>query len=301
MKIAYLIVAHNNPLLLKRAIHRLSSKDAGFFLHIDRKASIQEFRAIRGTNVHFCEPRLAIHWGEFAMVEATLRMMRAALGHADRYDYFFLLSGSDYPLRSPQYIQRFLEGHRGSQFMNLAKMPAKGFPLSKINKLHYPADKPFRRFLARVLAKIGLARRNFASDFQDLEPWCGSSWWAVSRDAAVYILDFAASNPRFERFFQNTFTADEIFFQTILGNSPLRNQVRRNLVYVDWPTPGNHPLLLEERHVQLFDQSDAVWMDDEWGAGEALFARKFSDERLDLLDGIDRMIERKERPVVPLA
>ena len=35
-------------------------------------------------------------------------------------------------------------------------------------------------------------------------------------------------------------------------------------------------------------------MQDEWGPGEMLFARKFSDDRWDLVDRIDRMIKRKE-------
>jgi hypothetical protein len=300
MKIAYLILAHNNPRLLKRAIDRLSSEDSGFFLHIDRKADIGPFSAIGGKNVHFCEPRLSIHWGEFSIVEATLKLIDQALRHADRYDFLVLLSGSDYPLRSAHYIQSFLESHPESQFINLATIPTPGFPLSKINKLSYPSHMPVRRLASRLLGRIGLARRNFAAQFHGMEPCCGSQWWTISRPAADYISTFVKSSPTFERFFQNTFTADEMFFQTILGNSPFRSAIRRNLTYLDWPAPGNHPRLLGQEHADLFSRSDAVWLDDEWGAGEALFARKFSDDHLELLDQIDEMIERKDGAAVRL-
>jgi len=45
--------------------------------------------------------------------------------------------------------------------MNLVKMPAPGYPLSKINTLTYPSDMPVRRFAARALAKLGLAQRDY--------------------------------------------------------------------------------------------------------------------------------------------
>ncbi len=297
MKIAYLILAHSNPRLLKRAIQTLSLEESGFFLHIDRKVDIRQFSEIDAKNVFFCEPRIPIHWGEFSIVQATLQLIGAALDHAMHYDYFVLLSGSDYPLRSGKYIQEFLESRRGHQFMNLARMPARGYPLSTINKIRYPSHKPIRRFLSRALARIGLAQRNFKKHFPELEPSCGSQWWAISREAAEYIRKFVNTHPRIERYFRNTFTADEMFFHTILGNSPLNDQIRRNLVYIDWPTPGDHPLVLGEKHIELFDKDEMVWMDDEWGTGEALFARKFGEDRLDLLDRIDEMIRRKERSV----
>ena len=84
-----------------------------------------------------------------------------------------------------------------------------------------------------------------------------------------------------------------MFFHTILGNSPFRSRVRRNFTYLQWPA-GQRPSFLNSDHVQHIESNDRLWMDDEWGSGEALFARKFSDDRLDLLDRIDSMIRRKE-------
>src|SRR6266849_4959643 len=75
-----------------------------------------------------------------------ISIIRQALRSSAKYEYFVFLQGSDYPLRSGTYIQRFLEGNRGCKFISLVKMPAPGYPLSKINKLRYPSDKPDRRF-----------------------------------------------------------------------------------------------------------------------------------------------------------
>ena len=78
------------------------------------------------------------------------------------------------------------------------------------------------------------------------------------------------------RFFEHVFIPDELFFQTIVTNSPLADTVENdNLRYLDWsrePAPA----------VLTRDDLDAI------GASGALFARKFDEtvdaEILDLLD-----------------
>ena len=86
-----------------------------------------------------------------------------------------------------------------------------------------------------------------------------------------------------------------MFFQTILGNSPLRFQIRRNLVYEDWSLRGSRPAMINEHHVALFEAQEKVSLNDVYGTGEALFARKFSDDSLHLVARIDDMMMRKEK------
>jgi hypothetical protein len=294
MKIAYLILAHQNPRLLRKAIATLSCEEAGCFIHIDSKADVQQFSCISGSNIFFSKRRIPVYWGEFSMVRAIQLLIHHALERAENYGYFVLLSGSDYPLRSGGYIRDFLEANCGSEFMNLVQIPAPGYPLSKINKLRYPSHMPLRRFASRALARIGLAQRDCRKHLGALKPFAGSQWWALSRDACDYVLEFASRNPHVENYFRNTFTSDEMFFHTILGNSPFRSRMRRNLTFLDWRNGGNHPRMLSSEHVVFFEAHEKVWLNDEWGSGEALFARKFSDDQLDLVDRIDEMIKTKE-------
>ena len=295
MKIAYLMLFHRDPGLLKRAIETLSSEASGFFIHIDRKSDLREFSTIGNDNVSFCQPRIPVYWAEFSQIEATLQLIRQALASSAHYDYFVFLQGSTYPLRSGSYIQRFLGENRGSEYMNVVKMPAPGYPLSKITTLRYPSDKPVRRFAARVLAKLGLAQRDYQKKLRGLDAYSGHACWALSRGACAYMTEFAASNPQVVEYFRNTFVPEESFFHTILGNSPFRSRIRKNLVYADWSRSlGHHPAALNEDHVRFFEAQEKVWVQDEWGPGEMLFARKFSDDRWDLVDRIDRMIKRKE-------
>lgn len=293
MKIAYLFLVHKNPKLISEVIPRLSCADSGFFIHVDRKSDIQEFASTQGANVHFSDKRVPVCWGEFSQVEAILILIQQALASIRHYDYFVLLSGSEYPLRSGQYIPRFFEANRGLEYMTLAKMPAPGKPLSRINTLRFPSSRPVLRFIFRVLAKLGLAQRDYRKHLGNLEPYSGLTWWALSREACQYIVGFTKSDRVLAKFLENTFASDEAFFHTILGNSAFKSRMRRNLMYEDWSVGGAHPAMINEQHLALFEAQKEVCVHDLHGPGEMLFARKFSDDNLQLLPRIDEMIKQK--------
>lgn len=297
MRIAYLLLVHSNPGVLAKLIETLSTDDSGFFIHIDRKVDIKEFSMIAGQHVSISVRRLPVYWGGFSIVEATLALMQQALQHSKAFDYLVLLSASDYPLRGSEYIHTFFRASRGAEFINIVQMPDDdaGMPLSKINRLWFEPDKPVRRFATRALAKFGLAERDHKEYLGPLTPYAGSMWWALTGDACEYILQFVKANPHIPAYYARTPAPDEMFFQTVLGNSNFAARMKRNLHYIDWPDRGNHPALINERHIARFEASEKVWLDDRWGSGEALFARKFSDARLDLVEQVNQMIRRKEK------
>ena len=49
--------------------------------------------------------------------------------------------------------------------------------------------------------------------------------------------------------------------------------------------------MIDEKLVDKLNQKDKIIVDDMYGKGEALFARKFSDSNLSVLDLIDEMID----------
>jgi hypothetical protein len=89
------------------------------------------------------------------------------------------------------------------------------------------------------------------------------------------------------------FAADEAFFHTILGNSYLRSRIRRNLHFEDWSEEGSHPATIGIQHLRYFSNRDGkAWVADVYGSGEVLFARKFSEDDLQLLQQIDEMTDQ---------
>jgi len=296
MKIAYLFLVHNNPKLVRRTIDHLSCPDCAFFIHVDAKANIDVFSSLRGDNIYFTEKRIPVFWGEFSIVEGMLILIRQALASIQCYDYLVLLSGSHYPLRSGAYIRNFFEACRGTEFMTLVQVPNEqaGKPLSRLTTLRFPSNRPFLRLMFRLLAKLNLATRDYRKHFGNLEPYSGSQWWALSREACQYILDFHEHNHRLAEFYVNSFSSDEAYFQTILGNSFFLSRMRRELTYLDWVGQNGHPKMITEEHLSLFESMQEVCVHDHHGPGELLLARKFSDETLGLTKRIDEMINRKE-------
>ena len=66
-------------------------------------------------------------------------------------------------------------------------------------------------------------------------------------------------------------------------------------MYDDWSAGGVHPEVITEKHLALFEAHKQVSLDDAFGPGELLFARKFPDESAMLVERIDRMIALKDR------
>lgn len=183
--------------------------------------------------------------------------------------------------------------------MTLVEMPNEqaGKPLSRLTTLRFPSNRPFLRFTFRLLAKFNLATRDYRAAFGDLKPYSGSTWWALSRDACRYIVDFHESDRHLAGYFVNTFAPDEAYFHTILGNSAFSARMRRGLIYEDWNGQNAHPTMIQEKHLRYLESVQEVCLNDLHGPGELLFARKFSDKTLGLVRRIDSMILRKDQQV----
>lgn len=300
MKIAYLILAHNNPRHLLRLIRALSSSSSSFFIHVDRKSSLEEFANIKRDNVCVSHERIPVYWGDFSQVEAVLVLLRIALTEQRRFDYFVLLSGTDYPLQSESYVEKFFERNEGKEFMNILPMPcdACGKPISRLTSYKTRPGDPISKIVKlvrKLLVTIGTlpTERDYKSYLGNLVPYCGDQWWALSREACEYIQSFVTNEPRAVNFFKHTVVPDESFFQTILGNSPYKAKMQRNLTYADWSRGGSNPLYITETHIKLLTATASITLDDVYGVGEILFARKFSDEAEQMVLRLDQLISEK--------
>ena len=110
-------------------------------------------------------------------------------------------------------------------------------------------------------------------------PYGGSTWWVISRACAEYLNDFINSpaGRRLINYFRYTRHSDEIFFQTVILNSPLRDTViNDNLRFIDFSRKDLHPEILTKDDVSRLADS------------RKLFGRKFDSEiDADILDMID--------------
>src|SRR4051812_35408709 len=111
MRIAYLILAHNNYTHLQKLIDALNEFDCKFYVHIDKKSPLPN---LKGDNIIFIKNRVKVYWSTFSEVQATLHLMDEA-ARDRRHDYFVLISGVDYPIRSNAEIIKKLSN--GGEFI----------------------------------------------------------------------------------------------------------------------------------------------------------------------------------------
>lgn len=276
-RIAHIILSHKAPDAVVRLADRLSYPGDAVFVHIDKKGPDYPFaeRLAGRDGVHLIGKRTAIRWGAYSMVDATLGAMEEVIANGG-YDFVNLLSESDYPLKKPAEIHGFMDGRVGQSFM---EMHFEGSPWwqeaqQKITKRHLVDYRFPGQYLVERLINTIAPKRILPGGFV----FAGrSQWMTLSIQHVRYVLDFVGKNPKAVRFFRHTWGPDEFFFQTILYNSPYREDiVHDGLRYIDWSEGKASPKTLTLGDLDALRQSGK------------LFARKF-DVSIDgdILDRID--------------
>ncbi len=271
MQIAYLILAHAHPQQLGHLTARLAAPGVRFYLHIDANTPADTFAAMQAAVAHCGAPatwitRQICRWGGFSLVDATLKLMDAAL--ADNCDWLILLSGQDYPLQSNDAIKNRLAHSDSAGFIDLKN--SESFDVRYRHEVFHfeslngkPAGKLLQK-LQRGLNRIGL-RRPHPNPLKVIR--AGSQWWILSAPACRWLLDFCATHPQVIAYFRRTLVPDEMFFQTLLWHSPFRDQLCTNaLRRIEWETGAWSP--------RSFTEDDLPQL----CAAPELFARKFAPD-----------------------
>jgi hypothetical protein len=171
--------------------------------------------------------------GGFSQLRATLALLGLAYSDDREFDYYVLLSGCDYPIRSNEFIDDYFDSGLTEAYIYSYEMPSEEFgkPLSRLTEYHLEIDgssygfrQKARHQVNKILSRFG-PDRDFAKHFEGREPYAGSSWWSMSSRAAGIVLETAAESPCFLKFYKHSSNPDEMFFQTVLMNSSLKHSV----------------------------------------------------------------------------
>ncbi|HSW96464.1 MAG TPA: beta-1,6-N-acetylglucosaminyltransferase [Candidatus Saccharimonadales bacterium] len=289
MKIAYLIMANKNPNHLNRLLQSLQSDTVDFFIHIDKK-SRDTFFLPKFKNIKILKNSIPVYWGGFSQVDAAILLMKEAK-LTKKYDYYILLSGSDYPVKSNTHIHNYLLKNLGKEFINICKMPLNGKTWNRIEYFHFEGseNKIIACGIQTLNKMVKLIKRNYPKKYSTLTLYGGSTWWALTDKCIEYILQFIKDNPDFIHFYKYTLCSDEMFFQTILGNSPFKKNITNALTYTDWESKELPlPAKITKRHIAILKEEFGKTV---YGNGKfpIFFARKFSDESLGVVSEIEKV------------
>lgn len=159
MKLAILLLCHKNAEQINLFLETLKHPDIEFFIHMDKKADIVN-QLIKRQDIHVLPDnlRVDVKWSGFSMIEATLNLLKEAY-KATRFDYYWLCSGQDFPLKSPGQIIEYFSMHVGRNFISLR--PSYNYQndhhenhLDKRNVMKYPEFLMDRTFTKRLLKRL---------------------------------------------------------------------------------------------------------------------------------------------------
>lgn len=294
-KVAYLLLVHKQPAMVRRLIERLEFAGSRFWIQVDARADITVFtRELSGLkNVTFVQKRCNGDWGWFSFAEGNIEGIRAVQESGYPFDHLVILSGQDYPLCSNHDLIKKLSDNKTSSFIHYVKITGDNnahltervskyhikLPLKKKIVYPYDSDQLSKKLINQVLGMTGAyPLPRVIPGSRDL--YFGSNWIRLSNKATQYLLKVIDQEPEYVDFFKTTLLAEEHFFHTILLNAPEIDRgpiINTNLTFSHWKrAPELYPIPLK--------MSD---IDDLLSSGD-LLARKFdaavTPEILDYLD-----------------
>jgi hypothetical protein len=223
-------------------------------------------------------------WGDWSLVDATLRTLRAARAAFPQATHFYLLSGDCMPIKSAEHARASLDAD-DADFIESHDFFASGWIRTGLTEERLIYRHLFNErkhkwlFYAalRLQRRLGLRRPLPA----DLRIRIGSQWWCLRRDTVQRVLQFCADRPDVLRFFRRTWIPDETFFQTLVGHLVPDAQICcRPLTCLMFSDYGM-PVTFHDDHLDLLLRQDC------------LFARKISPGARQLTDRLGRLYAEK--------
>ncbi len=303
MPFAYVITTHRDPEAVYRLVARIraDSPSARIIVRHDAGHVLLDPTRLAGLGAAHHPSTRPITWGDWSIVTSYLEELRR-LEHED-FSHVAFVSGQDFvvgdltaweqrvlardadlvtEVRSTSFTPRWWRGRSDGEIHAVKVMYAyRRLPVPKaLDRVAGPALFHAASFLspvldARVLPRgrgifLGLRR-----PLRGLQPWTGSQWMALSRRAALAVLETVEARPRLVRRYRFALNPEESFFHTILGNDLGMRVIDEPVSFARWPHEGSpHPVVLTAGDIPA-----AV-------ASGAPFARKFEDPAV--IDELER-------------
>lgn len=267
MQNSILITAYTDIPYLFNLVEKLCCI-ADIYIHIDKKTNIKHsfLNALENIkNVKSVGCIYSVNWGGRRHVDAILWLCKEALKKSPNSKYYHLISGNDIYVKEDCFLDVFANNNSGI-YMNYFSLPSTSWEGGGMNRLMYkhPLDRlNIRNYtdycIYQRYIKLQI-RNNVLRDLPTFSIYGGSSWWSITHNALKYILENYNWNGWYDRL-EDTFVPDEMYFQTLLLNSPFKeNVVNDNLRYILWEEKNGHlPAILDETNIADILSSNAIF------------------------------------------
>lgn len=238
---AFLIMVHKQPALLGRSLKILAAPNHHFFIHVDSKVgggiSLYKDATSNIDNVHFVNDRESVHHCGISHLYALIKMFKEALKSGTDYDFYHIISGQDYPLRSNKQFDDFFENTEHS-FMYIDHHHSRllKFKYQYWSRGWFPNNTSAR--WAKMFCKLHLSLIPFIFFRRKAIPnYAGGwDWFSWNRRVMKYVIEFLDENPKLIQRFDHTVCPTEHIFHTILENKSYEFGIEKTnpLRYVSW-------------------------------------------------------------------
>ncbi len=288
MKHAFLIIAHTDYYVLKTLISVLDHAGCDIYILFDKKSPVCEDLKTNHSQLYILKRRMDIRWGHTSQIKAEMSLFEAALDNGP-YLYYHLLSGVDLPIKPMEQILSFFEKNQGKEFVGF--VPDGTWEETKVTKFHF-FIKYYRMGgqMGKQVARLRYHTEKFVNRYikrSEYQFKKGNNWVSITDGFCRFLI---GKKRWILRRFRYTFCADEIFLQTVLWNSPFKEQIyslgdefvasQREIV---WEQGGSHP------HIWGSSSNDISRLRE----STRMFARKFSSEYPQLIQTVASWQARK--------
>lgn len=278
MRLAYLIIAHQQPEQLAQMLYCIQHPDNVYLVMPDSKGltgSEPALQAVvrRHPNV-FIAPARDMRWASWSLMQARLDGIRELLARPEPWEVLINLSGQDFPLKSQEEIRAFFAANEGRNFLEIVE-PEKVWndPYARIRRVRL--EPPFMKS-GWTVPKLRIDR--WSRHLGQARYVGGRPYMALTRSFCQHLVE-STHLPRWVKTLRHAYRPVEVLPHSFIMNSPHADTVKNHLLHEeDWSAGGSHPKVFTLADQERLERSDK------------LFARKF-DSRRD--SEILRVLERR--------
>ncbi len=272
-----MILAHADEAMLRRLVTRLAPLGP-VYVHLDAKTDVAGW-GVGTMACQFIEPRVAVYWGDWSMVEATTSLLESALTN-DLNQRFTFITGSHFPIISNDDMDQRSTGDANFIASRRApNMPDGSRPEIDYERRFYRtkrANGPWSKLKNGAMNRILYYRRplNWRDVSPDTGMRAGESYWSINRSFAQFCVDQIRSSDKLIEYFQRIVCSDEKVFATLYGEFA-GEYTGEGTTYSKW-AGGANPISLTRDDITSARTVKEFW-----------FARKFSSAQSEFLDWIE--------------
>jgi Core-2/I-Branching enzyme len=243
-------------LQLNQLIDALTCPNHIIYVNVDLKSKIDIGKI--NTSAKLIKKRNKIFWSDFSQVQAILNSLLEIEKDNVEYGHLAIISAQDYPIVGNAKI--FQEIEQGKEYLNYSLIAKHAWDCEdRFHYYHFRRNKYFMKlsdYLTKVMRIFGWKRKLLPNYI----PYGGSSWWMITKPCVKYILQHVKENTDYNRFFKRVTCADELFFHTIILNSPFKeNVINNSFHYIDWTNCVSSPNVLKKTDFEKIIASNKLF------------------------------------------